>query len=56
MQYVYIHESLAEYLVCGDTSFAVMNARIEVRKLSGVENHRTGFQKQFEVCIAYITT
>ena len=50
MQYVYIHESLAEYLVCGDTSFAVMNARIEIRKLGVVEDHKTGFQKQFEVC------
>ena len=50
MQYVYIHESLAEYLVCGDTSFAVMNSRINMRNLGRVEDHKTGFQKQFEVC------
>ena len=56
MQYVYIHESLAEYLVCGDTSFAVMNARIQMRNLSKVEDHKTGFQKQFEVRTFKITT
>ena len=50
MQYIYIYESLAEYIVCGDTSFAIMNARIHLRKLGATHDHKTGFQKQFEVC------
>ena len=49
MQYVYIHESLAEYIVCGDTSFAIMNARIHLHKMGTIKDDKTGFQKQFEV-------
>ena len=46
---MYIHEALSEYLVCGDTSFAIMNARVHMRNMGAVEDGKTGFQKQFEV-------
>ena len=49
VQYEYIHRELAEYLQCGDTSFALANARTVVNSLSAIDKGKTGFQKQFEV-------
>ena len=66
-QYVYIHDALSEYITCGDTSFALMNARIVLRDLSSTQGDMNGFHRQFQVqptlycvtfncsCTTYIT-
>ena len=47
---MYIHESLAEYIQCGDTSFLVTDAYHKAKKLNEIDDdEKTGFQKQFEV-------
>ena len=49
---MYIHDALSEYITCGDTSFALMNAHEKVKELSETQDGRTGFEKQFEVIVA----
>ena len=51
---MYIHDALSEYITCGDTTFALMNARTVVRELNDTHEGKTGFEKQFEA--SYIKT
>ena len=47
---MYIHESLAEYIQCGDTSFLVTDAYHKIKDLNkSTDDGKTGFQKEFEV-------
>ena len=50
-QYTYIHDALAEYIICGDTSIEATNASVfkRMEELEKVTDHKTGYQHQFEV-------
>ena len=49
-QYVFIHDSLSELVVCGETDVAAGNIRIRMMQLQKpVPGGLIGFQKQFEV-------
>ena len=48
-QYVYIHDALQEYIVCGDTSIPAEKIRNAMVSLQKVSDHKSGYQKQFEV-------
>ena len=52
-QYVFIHDSLSELVMCGETEVAAANFRItmtQLRKQVAEDPHGiTGFQKQFQV-------
>ena len=50
---MYIHESLAEYIQCGDTSFLVTDAYNKIKDLNKTnDDGKTGFQKEFEVNVS----
>ena len=59
-QYVFIHDSLSELVVCGETEVAAANFRIKMTQLqipvAGDAHGTTGFQKQFEVHYLYSTS
>ena len=47
---MYIHESLAEYIQCGDTSFLITDAYNKIKDLNKTnDDGKTGFQKEYEV-------
>lgn len=50
-QYTYIHDALAEYITCGDTSIEATSASVfkRMEELEKVTDHKTGYQRQFEV-------
>ena len=50
-QYTYIHDALAEYITCGDTSIEATSASVfkKMEELGKVTDHKTGYQRQFEV-------
>ena len=49
---MYIHESLAEFIQCGDTSFPVSRAYNKVIELNEMNDAaKSGFGKQFEVSL-----
>ena len=52
-QYVFIHDSLSELVMCGETEVAAANFRITMTQLrkqvAGDPHGITGFQKQFQV-------
>ena len=51
-QYVFIHDSLSELVVCGETEIVAADIRIKMnhlkRRVAG-DMTTTGFQKQFQV-------
>ena len=59
-QYVFIHNSLSELVICGEIEVAAVNFRIKMTQLqnpvAGDPYGRTGFQKQFEVFHLYSTS
>ena len=52
-QYVFVHDSLSELVMCGETEVGATNFRIKMNTLrkpiAGDPSGATGFQKQFEV-------
>ena len=52
VQYVFIHDSLSELVVCGETEIVAADIRIKMnhlrRRVVG-DMTTTGFQKQFQV-------
>ena len=52
-QYVFVHDSLSELVMCGETEVGAANFRIKMNTLrkpiAGDPSGATGFQKQFEV-------
>ena len=58
-QYVFIHDSLSELVVCGKTDVAAGNIRIRMIQLQkpvpGDPSGVIGFQKQFEVISSELT-
>ena len=47
---MYIHESLAEYIQCGNTSFPVTGAYHKICELGKCnDDDKTGFESQYEV-------
>ena len=59
-QYMFIHDSLSELVVCGETEIVGADIRIIInqmmRQVSG-DSDTTGFQKEFQVmyiCVNYV--
>jgi protein tyrosine phosphatase len=48
-QYVYIHDSLAEYITCGDTSMSTKLLKIKMDELSAVTDHVSGYERQYKL-------
>ena len=50
-QYAFIHDALCDYLMCGDTSVAAHELRMEIQSLhqADAKTRKSGFQQQFEV-------
>ena len=52
-QYVFVHDSLSELVMCGETEVGATNFRIKMNTLrkpiAGDPSGATGFQRQFEV-------
>ena len=52
-QYVFVHDSLSELVMCGETEVGATNFRIKMNQLQkpipGDPSGATGFQRQFEV-------
>jgi hypothetical protein len=53
VQYDFVHESLSELVVCGETEVTAANIRIAIsqlqRQVTGDVSGISGFQKQFQV-------
>ena len=48
-QYVFIHDTLRELLLCGETEIQAPNLGIVINKLSGTRDGSRGFERQFKV-------
>ena len=50
-QYVFVHDSLSELVVCGETDILAANIRINTNRMKEYATGEavTGFQKQFQV-------
>ena len=46
---MYLHDALQEYITCGDTSIPAEKIRAVTLTLQKVSEHKSGYQKQFEV-------
>ena len=52
-QYVYIHDALAEYILCGDTSFSLLDAHKKLAAFRKNKGGKSGYLVQFDVCSKY---
>ena len=50
-QYVFCHNAVLEYVLCGDTSVSALNLQIHIRQQSQADSQtgKTGFEKDLEV-------
>ena len=48
---MYIHESLAEYIQCGDTSFPINGIHQAIKELCERTGEKSKLMKQFDVSI-----
>ena len=50
-QYVFCHNAILEYVLCGDTSVSVLNLQIHIRQQNQADSQtgKTGFEKDLEV-------
>ena len=55
-QYVFIHDTLKELLLCGETEIQAQNLGIVINKLSGTRDGSRGFERQFKVNLYYTKT
>ena len=54
-QYIYIHESLAEYIQCGDTSFPINGIHQVIKELCEKTGEKSKLTKQFDVSIIIVS-
>ena len=54
-QYMFIHDALKEFIMCGETEVLAPNLGILINKLGRTKLGITGFEQQFQVCILSIT-
>jgi protein tyrosine phosphatase len=50
-QYIFCHDAILEYLLCGDTSVSAPNLRMHIRQMSKTDplTDQTGFDKQLQL-------
>ena len=53
-QYIYTHDALSEYIICGDTSITTKGLRDRMNELSKVSGGESGYQKQLKVRLTSI--
>ncbi len=49
-QYIYTHDALSEYIICGDTSITTKGMRDRMNSLGKVSGGMSGYGKQLKVC------
>ena len=48
-QYIYTHDALSEYIICGDTSITTKGMRDRMNSLGKVSGGVSGYGKQLKV-------